>query len=272
MKSRVFTSLLFAWTLVSAAESTTIVAEPTTKIANLTVPDTPLVRAARDLAKMHLTEGTFNHVMRSWLFGVTLQQNNPAAFGTVDPETLAVAAILHDLGLDNSTFVSPDKRFEVDGAIAARNWVAQQQQAGLTSGWDENRLQVLWDAIALHAEPTFSQYKQPVVTLTSVGTACDFGGPNSDPTKTLTWDQYNAVVKEFPRLNLKDDIIKNVTWLCKSKPATTYGKSNRVNYPIQYRLIKNPDNWQMQYGLRFVPGFNTTGKLLIDAVLDGTLP
>jgi hypothetical protein len=32
------------------------------------------------------------------------------------------------------------------------------------------------------------------------------------------------------------------------------------------------DNWQMQYGLRFVPEYNTTEKLLIDVVLGGTLP
>jgi hypothetical protein len=76
--------------------------------------------------------------MRSWLFAVTLQQNLPTAFGTVDPETLAVAVILHDLGLDNSTYKSKGKRFEVDGAIAAKSWVALQQKVGVTKGWDEH--------------------------------------------------------------------------------------------------------------------------------------
>jgi hypothetical protein len=200
-------------------------AAQTTTIANVTVSDTALVRAARDLARSHLTPVTFNHVMRCWLFAAILQTNIPPVFSTVHPEELAIATILHDLGLDNSTFASADKRFEVDGAIAATNWLTQQQQAGVTKGWDKHRLQIVWDSIALHAEPSFSQYKQPLVALTSLGTACDFGGPNTDVTKTLTWDQYNAVVKQYPRLDLKDSIVKNTVSLCRTKPATTFGKS-----------------------------------------------
>jgi hypothetical protein len=45
--------------------------------------------------------------MRFWLLSASL-------FSAIDPETLAIATTLHDLGLDNNTFVSPDKRFEVD--------------------------------------------------------------------------------------------------------------------------------------------------------------
>jgi hypothetical protein len=142
-------------------------ATSTIAIANVTLPDTRLIRAAQSLAKKTLTEVTYNHVMRCWIFAAILQRNLPSAFGTVDKEALAIAALLHDLGLDNSTFVSADKRFEVDGAIGARNWLVQQQTAGLTEGWDESRLQLVWDAIALHAEPSFSQHKQPLVALTS---------------------------------------------------------------------------------------------------------
>jgi hypothetical protein len=194
-----------------------------TKIANVTVSNTALVQAARELARAHLTEVVYNHVMRSWLLAATLQANNPSLFSAVDPETLAIATILHDLGLDNSTFVSTDKRFEVDGAIAATRWVTAQQNRGSTKGWDENRLQMAWDAIAFHAEPSFAMYKQPLVALTSLGTACDFGGPNSDGTKTLTWEQYNAIVKAYPRGDLKGGLVNNIVTLCRKKPQTTYG-------------------------------------------------
>jgi hypothetical protein len=218
-----FKSLLASNLFVLGAASQSISLAMTT-IANVSVSDTELVRAARDLARSQLKEVTFNHVMRSWLFAATLQSNLPSLYSTVDPETLAIAAILHDLGLDNTSFVSQDKRFEVDGAIAAPNWTAQQQKAGLTHGWDDNRLQLVWDSIALHAEPSFSQYKQPTVALTSLGTACDFGGPNSDNTKTLTWNQYNAIVEAYPRLDLKDAVISNTVSLCRTKPQTTFGR------------------------------------------------
>lgn len=161
---------------------------PLTIIANVSVSDTPLVSAARDLAHATLTEPVYNHVMRSWLFAAVLRENSPATFLSINPETLAITTLLHDLGFDNSTFASTDKRFEVDGAIAAKNWVLQPLKAGKTKEWDDFRLELLWDSIAFHAEPSFSQHKPPVVALTSLGITCDAGGPNSDITKTLTWD------------------------------------------------------------------------------------
>src|SRR5258707_15827655 len=41
-------------------------------LAGLTVPDTALVRDAIELSRNSLEPYLFNHVMRSWLFGVVL--------------------------------------------------------------------------------------------------------------------------------------------------------------------------------------------------------
>jgi len=72
------------------------------------------------------------------------------------------------------------------------------------------------------------------VALTSVGTACDFGGPTTDPTGSLTWDQYNSVVAVFPRLALRESVLHNVISFCKSKPQTTFGKLRS-----SYRCIRH---------------------------------
>jgi len=67
-------------------------------LAGLTVPDTALVRDAIELSRNSLEPYLFNHVMRSWLFGVVLSLGAKPA---PDPELLALSVVLHDLGLSD---------------------------------------------------------------------------------------------------------------------------------------------------------------------------
>src|SRR6202171_777553 len=83
-------------------------------LAGIKVPDTVLIRDAIDLSRSASEPFLFNHVMRSWLFGVLLSENAERAPA---PELLAVATILHDLGLTDR--YTEGNRFEVDGANAA---------------------------------------------------------------------------------------------------------------------------------------------------------
>lgn len=83
-------------------------------LAGIKVPDTVLVRDAIDLSRSASEPFLFNHAMRSWLFGVLLSESAERA---PDAELLAVATILHDLGLTDR--YTAENRFEVDGANAA---------------------------------------------------------------------------------------------------------------------------------------------------------
>jgi hypothetical protein len=65
-------------------------------LAGIKVPDTVLVRDAIDLSRSASEPFLFNHVMRSWLFSVLISESAERA---PDAELLAVATILHDLGL-----------------------------------------------------------------------------------------------------------------------------------------------------------------------------
>lgn len=71
---------------------------PTRNIAGVSVIDTPLVRAAQDLARVHGDVHTYRHVMRSWLFGAIMIGRNETLKKTIDLEVHAVSALLHDLG------------------------------------------------------------------------------------------------------------------------------------------------------------------------------
>src|SRR5258707_4841691 len=85
-------------------------------IAGIKVPDTVLVRDAIDLSRSASEPFLFNHAMRSWLFGVLLSESAERA---PDAELLAVATILHDLGLTHR--YTAENRFEVDVANSRLN-------------------------------------------------------------------------------------------------------------------------------------------------------
>ena len=84
----------------------------------------------------------------------------------------AISAILHDLGWDpTGALVSADKRFEVDGAIAARAFLDRE---GKAEDWDARRTQLVWDSIALHATPSIAAHKEPEVQACAYGILADF--------------------------------------------------------------------------------------------------
>lgn len=206
---------------------------PTRTIAGVSVVDTPIVQAAEQFAISHTSHAIYKHIMRSWLYGVLMIDANQTLSEGVDREVHAIASILHDLGWDqtaNSTVISPDKRFEVDGAIAARKFIENHDVGG---EWGHQRVQLVWDAIALHTERSIAYFKELDVQVVSKGISMDFSGPSFG----VSPDKYNAVEHEFPKNDLKDSVNQTFIWLCQTKPATTYGKIKclSLSHPfIQY--------------------------------------
>ncbi len=150
--------------------------------AGIKVPDTTLVRDAMELARGLLEPFLFNHVMRSWLFGVVLSEGAEHA---PDAELLAVAAVLHDLGLTDR--YTGANRFEVDGANAAREFLSAQDISA-------HQMQLVWDAIALHTTPTLALHKEPEVVMTHSGIAVDVLGVGLD---RIPQDKQRAILSEF---------------------------------------------------------------------------
>ena len=78
-------------------------------------------------------------------------------------------------------------------------------------------------------------------------------GPDLATGDHLTWDAWNVVVKDFPRLGLKEGVRDILCMLCRTKPETTY------------------DNFAGQYGERYVEGYTLAGKQIIDVLEVKTL-
>jgi hypothetical protein len=191
-------------------------------LAGIKVPDTTLVRDAIDLSRSLLEPFLFNHVMRSWLFGILLSDGAKLA---PDPELLAVSGVLHDLGLTGR--YTAENRFEVDGADAARVFLKDR-------GISTQQTQVVWDAIALHTTPTIALHKEPEVVITHSGIAVDVLGVGLD---RIPQDKQRAILTEFPRLAFKNQFQVCLCNVVRRKPATTI------------------DNILRDFGIRYVEGF-----------------
>ncbi|KAI1819520.1 hypothetical protein F4861DRAFT_526710 [Xylaria intraflava] len=220
---------------------------PTRTIANVTVVDTELVREAQVFARSHSNDIVWNHIMRGWLYGTLILEHNTTLRESVDAEAHALAAILHDLGWDqtpNSTTVSADRRFEVDGAIAARDFI--RSKARNPQAWDENRLQLVWDSIALHSQNSLFLYKQDTVKVTGAGITMDLEGPSDG----VTQQEYDAIAEEFTRAQLREGVNQTFVWLCTSKPTSTYGTFMQV------------------WGDEFVANYSAVGYRVFDIIND----
>jgi len=178
----------------------------------LAVPDSSIARDATDILREYSTDLLFNHSMRVCLFAAEQGRQQKLRF---DPELLYVAAAFHDLGLIKK-FSSPNERFEVDGANAARQFLTAHHVP-------EEEVQTVWEAIALHTTPGVTPYMQPEVALLHSGVGLDAVGRGFDQFPAELRDK---IVAAYPRIRFKDGIVQALFEGNAHKPGTTYGTVN----------------------------------------------
>ena len=228
--------------------------------ASISLPDTPLIRAALDHIQRHTSPTVVNHCIRSAYFAILLSRkitrNNSEP---LDAELIVFSIIMHDLGwATDKTLLSPDKRFEVDGANMARSYLEAGELAAV---WDKHRTQLMWDAIALHTSPSFAMHKEPEVMLAHAGITADFLGP-SYPDFSITVEENIEIVSAFPPLGFKESFLDIMCGLCASKPGTTY--DNFVgDYGVEYGL-DGRGTGKDQYKKKRLEF--TTSRLVYDAI------
>jgi hypothetical protein len=204
------------------------------RIAGIEVVDSSLVTEAVELARDISPTYLFHHVMRSWLFATVIDSETKSK---ADPELVALAAVLHDLGLTEQHV--GEERFEVDSANAARSFL---QGKGLGTG----QIQLIWDAIALHSTRSIALNKEPEVAAAHRGIALDvigIGLGDIDPEKI------KAILAAYPRLSMKRELLSCLCSVVRQKPDTTY------------------DNFLREIGERYVEGYAapTFPELLLNA-------
>src|SRR6201990_3314729 len=186
----------------------------------LVIPDSLLAKEATDLLREHSTDLLFNHSMRGYLFAAEQGRQRKLRF---DAELLYVAAAFHDSGLIKK-FSSPDERFEVDGANAARQFLTAHKVP-------EEQVEIAWAAIALHTTPGITHYMRPEVALLYTGVGLDVLGRGFDQFPS---ELREKIVAEYPRKHFKERFIQEYFAGFAYKPGTTYCT---VNSSICERFI-----------------------------------
>ncbi len=210
---------------------------PTKVVAGITVPDTALITTALTYLQSHTPPVLYNHCVRSWLFGSHIASQVPA-LQPIDPEAHAIAVLFHDIGLcvtEAPDLISTDKRFEVDGANAARAFLAREAPE---AKWDRHRVQLVWDTIALHSTVSIALHKEIEVQAAVAGIFTDLSGPVGEFGALVGQARWEAVVAEYPRLDMRKAATEMLCNMCKRKPETTY------------------DNFLRDFGDRYVEGYS----------------
>jgi hypothetical protein len=182
-------------------------------IAGTAIPDSKLAREITTLVRDTESDLLFNHSSRVYLFGALAGKRQGLKF---DAELLYAGAMFHDMGL-TPKYSSPNERFEVDSANAARDFLRQQ-------GISQQDVDLVWTAIALHTTPGIPPHMHPVIALVTAGVEMDVLG--------IAYSDYSdaereAVVRAYPRDGeFKEQIIQAFYDGNKHKPATTFGNVN----------------------------------------------
>jgi hypothetical protein len=187
---------------------------------HLAIPDSILATEATELLREHSTDLLINHSIRVFLFAEEYGRQRGLRF---DTELLYVAAAFHDFGLLKK-FSSPNERFEVDGANAARQFLT-------THHIPEDDVRLVWEAIALHTTPGITQYMRPEIALLYSGVGLDVLGRGID---TFPEALRNEIVEKYPRKQFKERFIQEYFAGFAHKPASTYGT---VNSSVCDRLL-----------------------------------
>jgi hypothetical protein len=179
-------------------------------VVGVTIPDSKLAREITELVRDTETPLLFHHSSRVYYWGALTGKRRGLRF---DPELLYAGAMFHDTGL-TPQYASADKRFEVDGANTARDFLRSH-------GIDERDIQTVWTAIALHTTPGIPQFMHPVIALVTAGVEMDVLG--------ITFSEFSdaereAVVHAHPRPDrFKEEIIQAFYDAIHRRPETTFG-------------------------------------------------
>ncbi|WP_201294769.1 MULTISPECIES: SgcJ/EcaC family oxidoreductase [unclassified Nocardiopsis] len=155
------------------------------------LPASELAVRTREFAVGHLPGWLYGHCVRSYLFGRELAaREGLRPLKDYDDELVFVASLLHDVGVVPAGHGG--QRFEVDGADAAARFLRDH-------GMEEERVETVWDAIALHTSEGIAHRKGPEAALTQLGVAADILGRGRDALPAGFADRVHAV---FPREDL----------------------------------------------------------------------
>ncbi|WKG00890.1 HD domain-containing protein [Mycolicibacterium sp. HK-90] len=182
-------------------------------IAGIELPDTALVREVTEYIRDTEDDLLFHHSRRVFYFGALQGMRRGLR---PDLELLYAGAMFHDIGLTERYRATSQRRFEVDGADAARDFLLER-------GIDDTAARKVWLGIALHTTPGVPEFLDPEIALVTAGVETDVLGIGRGD---LTEEELTAVTAAHPRPDFKNRILRAFADGVRQRPASTFGTVN----------------------------------------------
>jgi hypothetical protein len=163
-------------------------------------------RAIR-FAREHLNVELFNHSVRTFVFSRVVAAHRGLRPGSdFDEELVYLGCVLHDIGLTDRG--DGEQRYEVDGADVAAELLAAE-------GLEAHRVEVVWQAIALHTSFGINNRMRPEIALTAAGIGMDFGR-DAD----LVGDELaEAIHRAYPRQEMARVLVDEIVAQARRRPG-----------------------------------------------------
>ncbi len=175
-----------------------------------TIPDSVLAREITELVRDTESELLFRHSSRVYLFGALAGQHRGLRF---DAELLYAGAMFHDMGLTRK-HSSAHERFEVDGANAAREFLARHR---ISPAGHRHRLDG-------HRAPHDARHSAAHAPCGRPRDRRRGNGRARSHLRRIHDAEREAVVRAYPRTpGFKEDIIQTFYEGIRHKPETTFG-------------------------------------------------
>ncbi|EPH39598.1 HD domain-containing protein [Streptomyces aurantiacus] len=205
----------------------------------LPFPKGDLAARAMRYARSLESPALFNHSLRTYLYGRYLgEQDGVLPDRDYDDELLFLGCVLHDAGL--SAEGDRHQRFEVDGADVAAEFLTRE-------GVSADRVEVVWDAIALHSTDSIALRKRPEIALVSAGARLDVAGS----AKELPAGYADRVHAVLPRLHTAAALRDAILGQALAKP----GKAPLFTLPGELVRQRTGANWPLWEQVTQAPGW-----------------
>jgi hypothetical protein len=175
-------------------------------VVHIPIPDSEVARTAGETLRTACDGFLVAHCERAYRFAALLAARDGC---DLDDEALYVGVLLHDLGL-SARYEGPE-RFEVRGANVARRLLVD-------AGWSRDRVETVWDVIALHTSREIARHKSPEANYANQGISLDI---RARPPTDVDDAAIRAVLDEWPRATFPEAMAAALVREVRARPGAT---------------------------------------------------
>lgn len=188
------------------------------------IPDTTMIKVAIEELESKASSILINHSWRTYFWGAILGQLKDI---TYDPETLLTACLFHDIGLTDAH--QTPKSCKCFTQKSAEQFELKAREID----WNENKIELIKDAICLHMNGFSDNSYSEEATLLQQGASCDVIGEQLHKIPKQIKQQ---ILEQYPRNEFNKTFIELIRLESKSNPHSRTAFLAKLGLPMMIHL------------------------------------